>query len=58
MSERYNLTPAVKGVGMLGPVGRSKSVPPEVIGQRKCPHQLFRRSVAEAGWQQAGWVSE
>ena len=26
----------------------------EVIGQRKCPRQLFGRSVAEAGWQQAG----
>ena len=35
------------------PVGRSKSVPPEVIGQRKCPRQLFRRSVPETGWQQA-----
>ena len=40
----------------VGPVGRSKSVPQEVIGQRKCPHHLFRRSVTEAGWQQAGWV--
>ena len=29
----------------------------EVIGQRKCPRQLFGRSVTEAGWQQAG-VSE
>ena len=26
----------------------------EVIGQRKCPRQLFGRSVTEAGWQQAG----
>ena len=26
----------------------------EVIGQRKCPGQLFGRSVTEAGWQQAG----
>ena len=42
----------------VGPVGRSKSVPPEVIGQRKCPRQLFRRSVPETGWQQAGRVSE
>ena len=25
----------------------------EVIGQRKCPRQLFGRSVTEAGWQQA-----
>ena len=32
------------------PVGRSKSVPPGVIGQRKCPRQLFGRSVTEAGW--------
>ena len=40
------------------PVGRSKSVPPEIIGQRKCPRQLFRRSVPETGWQQAGRVSE
>ena len=30
----------------------------EVIGQRKCPRQLFGRSVTEAGWQQAGRVSE
>ena len=30
----------------------------EVIGQRKCPGQLFGRSVTEAGWQQAGRVSE
>ena len=30
----------------------------EVIGQRKCPRQLFGRSVPEAGWQQAGRVSE
>ena len=30
----------------------------EVIGQRKCPRQLFERSVTEAGWQQAGRVSE
>ena len=29
----------------------------EVIGQRKCPRQLFGRSVTEAGWQQAGRVS-
>ena len=29
----------------VGPVGRSKSVPPEVIGQRKCPRQLFRSKV-------------
>ena len=26
----------------------------EVIGQRKCPRQLFGRGVTEAGWQQAG----
>ena len=26
----------------------------EVIGQRKCPRQLFGRSVTEADWQQAG----
>ena len=26
----------------------------EVIGQRKCPRQLFGRSVTEAGWRQAG----
>ena len=26
----------------------------EVIGQRKCPGQLFGRSVTEAGWQKAG----
>ena len=39
------------------PVGRSKSVPPEVIGQRRCPRQLFGRSVTEAGWQQAGRMS-
>ena len=26
----------------------------EAIGQRKCPRQLFGRSVTEAGWQQAG----
>ena len=30
----------------------------EVIGQRKCPRQLFGRGVTEAGWQQAGRVSE
>ena len=30
----------------------------EVIGQRKCLRQLFGRSVTEAGWQQAGQVSE
>ena len=42
----------------VGPVGRSKSVPPEVIGQRKCPGQLFRRSVPETGWRQTGRVSE
>ena len=42
----------------VGPVGRSKSVPPEIIGQRKCPRQLFGRSVTEAGWQQAERVSE
>ena len=30
----------------------------EVIGQRKCPRQLFGRSVTEAGSQQAGRVSE
>ena len=30
----------------------------EVIGQRKCPRQLFGRSVTEAGWQQAERVSE
>ena len=30
----------------------------EVIGQRKCPRQLFGRSVTEAGWHQAGRVSE
>ena len=29
----------------------------EVIGQRKCPRELFERSVTEAGWQQAGRVS-
>ena len=42
----------------VGPVGRSKSVPPEVIGQRKCPRQMFRGCVPETGWQQAGRVSE
>ena len=30
----------------------------EVIGQRKCPRQLFGRSVTEAGWQQAGRMRE
>ena len=30
----------------------------EVIGWRKCPRQLFGRSVTEAGWQQAGRVGE
>ena len=29
-----------------------------VEGQRKCPRQLFGRSVTGAGWQQAGRVSE
>ena len=32
--------------------------PAVVEGQRKCPRQLFGRSVTEAGWQQAGRVSE
>ena len=30
----------------------------EVISQRNCPRQLFGTSVTEAGWRQAGRVSE
>ena len=33
----------------IGPLGRNKSVSPEVIGQRKCSRQLFRRRVQETG---------
>ena len=29
----------------------------EVIGQRKCPQQMFRRSVKETGWQRH-WACE
>ena len=35
-----------------------KCISREIIGQRKCPGQLFGRSVTEAGWQRAGRVSE
>ena len=45
---------ACQGRRNVGPVGRSKGVPSEVFGQRKCPRRLFRRSVTETGQLQAG----
>ena len=36
----------------IGPLGRSKSAPLEVIGRRKCPCQLFKGYVTQTGWQQ------
>ena len=34
-----------QGRADFGPSGRRKSVPPRVVGQHKCPHQLFRGDV-------------
>ena len=49
----------VKAPSTLGTVkGVDKTYQWGVEGQRKCPRQLFGRSVTEAGWQQAGRVSE
>ena len=36
-----------------GPLRRREGVPTEVIAQRKCPRQFFRRSVTETGWPDA-----
>ena len=52
------LVEGVKGVDKTCQWGGAKCTTREVIGQRKCPGRLFGRSVTEAGWQQAGRVSE
>ena len=43
----------VKGVGKTCQWGGVKLYHLGVIGQHKCPHQLFERSVPEIGWPQA-----
>ena len=47
-----------RAMGYWASGAEQKCTTREVIGQRKCPRQLFGRSVTEAGWQHAGRVSE
>ncbi len=47
-----------EGVGKTCHWGGAKLYHLGVIGQHKCPNQLFGRRVPETGWQQAGRVNE
>ena len=47
-----------RAMGCWASGAEQKCTTGEVIRQRNCPRQLFGTSVTEAGWQQAGRVSE
>ena len=47
-----------RAMGCWASGAEQKCTTREVISQRNCPRQLFGTSVTEAGWQQAGRVSE
>ena len=56
--EFRSLAEVSRAMGCWASGAEQKCTTREVISQRNCPRQLFGTSVTEAGWQQAGRVSE
>ena len=56
--ERMDSLILSRAMGCWASGAEQKCTTREFISQRNCPRQLFGTSVTEAGWRQAGRVSE